>query len=85
VKTLLRRLVTKGHLKARDVDGTQHFVAVRSPKRTLFDAADELLGRAREDAVAPLLAHLVKKSSLTSDELSALRRLVEDEERRRSR
>jgi predicted transcriptional regulator len=43
------------------------------------------LGRAREDSVGPLLAHLVKQSELSSAELAELRQLVEAEERRRAK
>ncbi|MEZ5979301.1 MAG: BlaI/MecI/CopY family transcriptional regulator [Planctomycetota bacterium] len=84
-KTLLRRLVQKGHLATKGEVGSLVYAPKRSPKRALFDAAEELLGRAREDTVAPLLAHLVKQSELTSEQLAELRRLVEDEEKRRSK
>lgn len=84
VKTLLRRLVQKGHLEASGDGGARSFKAPRTTRRSLFRSGEELLGRAREDAIAPLLAHLVKQSHLSSDELADLRRLVEDEQRRRS-
>jgi len=84
IKTLLRRLVDKGHLSARrSARGAATYTAKRSSKRALFDAGEALLERARGDAVAPLLAHLVKRSSLTSDDLADLKKLVEDEQRRR--
>lgn len=84
IKTLVRRLVGKGHLSARTTSsGARSYTAKRSSKRALFDAGEELLDRARGDAVAPLLAHLVRRSTLTSDDLADLKRLVEDEQRRR--
>jgi predicted transcriptional regulator len=85
VKTLLRRLVEKGHLRARRAGPAFVYAARRSPRRALFDSGEELLRRAREDTVGPLLAHLVKRSRLTTEDLAELRRLVEDEEKRRSR
>lgn len=86
IKTLLRRLVQKGHLATKAaVGGGQLYSARRSPKRALFDAGEKLLEKAREDTVAPLLAHLVKRSELSSADLADLKKLVEDEQERRSR
>lgn len=87
VKTLLARLVEKGHLAARRRGARLEYSAAspNSPRRALLQAADELLGRAREDSVGPLLAHLVKQSELSSAELAELRQLVEAEERRRAK
>ena len=84
-KTLLRRLTEKGHLVAQKSKGATRFRAKGSAKRTLFGSAEELLGRAKEDTVGPLIAHLVKRSSLSSDELDELRRLVESEQKRRKK
>lgn len=84
IKTLLRRLVEKGQLVTKSAEGGQLYSAKKSPKRALFDAGERLLERARQDTVAPLLAHLVKHSELSSDELAELRNLVEAEQRRRS-
>lgn len=83
VKTLLRRLVEKGHLRTRRAGGAFVYAPRRSPRKALFEAAEELLGRAREDTVGPLLAFLVQRSDLSAEDLAELRRLVEDEERRR--
>lgn len=85
VKTLLRRLVEKGHLTTREDGPTMVYQAARGLRRSLFQAGEELLGRAREDTVGPLLAHLVKRSDLSSDELAELRSMIEAEERRRAR
>jgi len=84
IKTLLRRLVEKGQLVTKSVDGRQLYSAKKSPKRALFDAGEQLLERSRQDAVAPLLAHLVKHSDLSSAELADLRDLVDAELRRRT-
>ncbi len=83
VKTLLRRLVEKGHLRSTKGKGVTQFRAMGSAKRTLFGAAEELLRRTKEDTVGPLIAHLVKRSSMSSGELEQLRKLVEQEQTRR--
>ncbi len=85
VKTLLARLVEKGFVRARRKGAAYVYAPDRSARRALFHAADELLHRAREDAVGPLLAHLVQRSRLSREELDELKRLIEDQERRRGR
>lgn len=83
VKTLLSRLVEKGYVQARTEGGAYLYRPHRSARRALFHAAEALLRRAREDAVGPLLAHLVRKSRLSPRELEELKRAIEAEERRR--
>lgn len=77
VKTLLRRLVDKGHLRTRKVGNSFLYSAVGSPMRFLRRAGDSLLQRATGDSVAPLLAHLVKRSDLSREDLDDLRSLVD--------
>lgn len=78
IKTLLRRLVDKGHLKTRAVGNGFVYSAKRSPQTALRRAGEALLGRANEATVAPLLAHLVKKSGLDAEQLAELRELIDD-------
>lgn len=77
IKTLLRRLVDKGHLKTKAVGNGFVYSARRSPQSALRRAGEALLDRANEATVAPLLAHLVKKSGLGADELAELRALID--------
>jgi predicted transcriptional regulator len=77
IKTLLRRLVDKGHLKTKAVGNGFVYSAKRSPQSSLRRAGEALLDRANEATVAPLLAHLVKRSGLRSDELAELRELID--------
>lgn len=77
IKTLLRRLVDKGHLKTKAVGNGFVYSAKRSPQSALRRAGEALLDRANEATVAPLLAHLVKKSGLRADELAELRELID--------
>jgi len=78
IKTLLRRLVDKGHLKTKAVGNSFVYSARRSPQAALRRAGEELISRAHDDSVAPLLAHLVRRSKLDSSELSELRQLIEE-------
>lgn len=81
-KTLLRRLVDKGHLTTKRVGNSFLYKPSRSARRTLFRAADTLLDHAAEGTIAPLLAYMVKKSKLTDQELADLRRLLDEREGR---
>ena len=77
VKTLLRRLVDKGHLKARRI-GTSFLYRPSRPIHTeLRSSADALLARATEGAMGPLLQYLVKRSQLSDEELDQLQELID--------
>lgn len=78
IKTLLRRLVDKGHLKTKEVGGSFIYSAQRSTQGALRRAGETLLDHAHEATVAPLLAHLVKRSGLGADELHELRCLIDE-------
>jgi predicted transcriptional regulator len=77
IKTLLRRLVDKGHLKTKAVGNGFVYSAKHSPQSSLRRAGEALLDRANEATVAPLLAHLVKRSGLRANELAELRELID--------
>lgn len=79
-KTLLARLVEKGHLATRQVKNGFVYRAKRRPLSTLRRAGEELLSRAVQGSRAPLLAHLVKKSRLSQAELDELRALLDAQE-----
>ena len=73
-----RRLVEKGALKTKQVGNSFLYSTTRSPLRTLRRSGEELILRAGETAVGPLLAHLVKRSRLSSTDLDELRALIEE-------
>ncbi|HXT59367.1 MAG TPA: BlaI/MecI/CopY family transcriptional regulator [Pirellulales bacterium] len=78
VKTLLRRLVEKGHLQTTQVGNSFLYRPTRPALRALERAADTLLRNALEGTVGPLLAHMVKRSQLSDDELAELRALLDE-------
>ncbi len=80
VKTLLRRLVEKGHLRTRRVGNSFLYSKASSPLRTLRRAGETLLDRASEGTVGPLLAHLVKRSQLSREDLDELRSLIDEKD-----
>ena len=76
-KTLLRRLVDKGHLTATPV-GTSHLYRPARPAwQSLAGAADTLLDNTLEGMGGKLLAYMVKKSRLTPDDMAQLRALLD--------
>ncbi len=77
VKTLLRRLVDKGHLRTRKIGNSFLYSAVGSPMRILKRAGESLLQRTSGATVGPLLAHLVSSSDLSSEDLDELKALVD--------
>lgn len=77
-KTLLRRLVDKGHLTATAVGTSYLYRPARPAWQSIAGAADTLLDNTLEGMDGKLLAYMVKKSRLTSDDLAQLRALLDD-------
>ena len=80
VKTMLRRLVEKGYLKAKPVGNSFLYRPAKSAIASLTKAADTLLENALEGTTGPLLAHMVKKSELSNEEVQELRALLDQHE-----
>ena len=78
VKTMLRRLVEKGYLETTQIGNSFLYEPTRPALRPLLRAADELLARAMDGTVGPLLAHMVKRSQLSQDDIADLRSLLDD-------
>jgi predicted transcriptional regulator len=76
-KTVLRRLVDKGHLTATAVGTSYLYRPARPAWRSLAGAADTLLDNTLEGMDGKLLAYMVKKSKLTPDDLAQLRVLLD--------
>lgn len=76
IKTLLRRLVEKGYLKTQQIGNSFLYKPTQPAMKSLIGLADDLLSRAIEGTVGPLLAHMVKKSRLSPDEIAELRSIL---------
>jgi BlaI family transcriptional regulator, penicillinase repressor len=76
-KSVLARLVDKGYLKTTQVGNSFLYRPARSALKTLLDAADALVDRLLEGTTGPVLAHLVKTSKLSPDELAELKALID--------
>jgi BlaI family penicillinase repressor len=77
VKTFLGRLVDKGFLAYTQVGNSYLYRPARPALKSLIGAANVLLDNALEGTVGPLLAHMVKKSNLSPEELAQLRALLD--------
>jgi predicted transcriptional regulator len=78
VKTMLRRLVEKGYLKTTQIGNSFLYEPTRPALKPLLRSADELLARAMDGTVGPLLAYMVKRSQLTREDIKDLRLLLDD-------
>lgn len=80
-KTVLRRLMDKGHLTATPVGTSYLYRPARPAWRAVAGAADTLLDNTLEGMDGKLLAYMVKKSKLTPDDLAQLRALLDQHDR----
>lgn len=78
IKTLLRRLVEKGYLKTQQVGSCFLYRPTQPALKVLLHMADELLNRAVEGTVGPVLAHMVKRGRLSKDEIAELRSMLNE-------
>ena len=78
-KTVLRRLVEKGHLTAEQVGNSFLYrPAAAVVRSSLLGAADALLDNLVEGTTGLVLSHLVRKSRLSPEELEDLRTLLDE-------
>lgn len=77
IKTLLKRLVDKGHLKAARVGNSFLYEPVDGPLPALQRAGETLLDHAVEGLAGPLLLHLVRRSRLSAEDLAELKALLD--------
>lgn len=76
-KTLLRRLVDKRYLTAQAVGTSFLYRPSRPAWPSLAGAADTLLNNTLDGLGGRLLAYMVSKTRLTSDDLAQLRSLLD--------
>lgn len=83
VQTRLNRLVEKGWAqKTKSGKQPTHYSAAVQPNAVRERQLDHFVERVTQGSVVPLVAHLVQGTSLTRDELTELKKLIRDAERR---
>jgi len=76
-KSVLRRLVDKGIVKARPV-GTSHlYEPAGTAVNSLLAAADNLLGNILEGTTGLVVTHILEKCELSDEEVARLQKLIE--------
>ena len=76
-KSVLRRLVEKGHLTTTQVGNSFLYQPAESAVKSLIAAADVLLDNVLEGTTGLVLSHMVEKSQLSDEELAKLRALLD--------
>ena len=79
MQTRLNRLVKKG-VAGKSESRPAKYSATITPKQIQKHDLDLLVDHVSEGKVVPLVAHLVKRSDFTREELTELRRLIADAE-----
>lgn len=83
VQTRLNRLVDKGWVeKAKTGRQPTQFSALLEPDAVRETQLDHFVERVAQGSVVPLVAHLVQGASLSQSELTELKKLIRDAERR---
>lgn len=75
-KTVLRRLVDKGHLNTRQIGNSYLYTPISSMVPTLAEATEELLDSTQEGTTAALVFHMIKKGKLSQKDIQDLYALL---------
>ena len=78
VQTYLRRLEQKGYATAKLVGRTRHYRARVRPKTVIRQTVDELVDQLFDGDAMPLVKHLVEERSMAPEELSELRKMIDE-------
>jgi BlaI family transcriptional regulator, penicillinase repressor len=82
VQTYLRRLESKGYLRAR-LDGKNLIYSPRvEPQKVIGETVDDLVARVFDGEPLSLFQHLIQDRGLSPDELKKLRVMLDDREAR---
>ena len=78
-KTVIRRLMEKGQLKARQVGNSNLYEPAGSTLAALLAAADQFMNNMLEGTTGLVISHMLENSRLSEDELAKLRRLIDEQ------
>jgi predicted transcriptional regulator len=76
-KSILKRLVDKGHLSVRQVGNAYLYEPAGSAVKSLLAAADSLIENLLEGTSGLVISHMLERTRLTDDELARLRDLID--------
>lgn len=78
VQTYLSRLAEKGYLKFKLVDRARVYSAKVQPRRVIGDTVEEFVGNLFGGEPLPLIRHLLNETEISPDQLSELRKLLDE-------
>ena len=76
VQTYLRRLESKGYVRARLDGRTRIYSPKVKPRTVIRETIDDLIDRLFGGEALPLMRHLIEDRGISGDELSVLRDLL---------
>ena len=80
----MRRLVTKGALSVEELGREFRYAPVFSQSDCQLDESRSFLGRVFEGRLVPFFAGMVESEESPRDEIEALRRLLDEAEKRQA-
>jgi BlaI family transcriptional regulator, penicillinase repressor len=80
VKTMLDRLVQKGYMKMDKIGPICLYEPTVSQTKVLAKAMDSFLWTVLDGTLAPMLAHMAKGRKLNDEEMTSLKKLIEQQE-----
>lgn len=78
VQTYLRRLQTKGYLRAKRQGRAMVYKSRVRPDEVIRDTVNELVNRLFDGQPIPLLHHLIRDSSISEEEIHKLRKMIDE-------
>jgi BlaI family penicillinase repressor len=84
VQSLIRRLVGKGALSVQELGREFRYAPVFSQSDCQLDESRSFLGRVFDGRLVPFLAGMVESEEIPREEIDALRRLLDEAEKRQA-
>ena len=78
VRTFLARLVQKGAVQVKMIDGVNHYTSLIEEMATKHEVGQSFLNRFFSGALPSMVAHFVNNDHVSFDELMELEKVIED-------
>lgn len=76
-QTYIRRLEAKGYIRSERIGRNKIYRAAVKKQTVLREAVDEFVGRMFDGELLPMVRHLVNSKTMSSNDISELKRIVE--------
>jgi predicted transcriptional regulator len=80
VQTYIRRLETKGYLRAKRRGRNKVYAPKIRPSQVIRETVDDFMNRLFDGEAIPLMRHLINERGITTDEISAIRQMLTEHE-----